>query len=86
MGKVILRPSKKFMALIVLHGNLNAAIRKWGVPYNTIGDWIEGRASLPGDTIARLVEVTGRSYDELFEHRVARKRPPVTTITTGKPT
>lgn len=74
MGKVTLRPSKKFHALITLHGNLHAAIVQWGVPYNTISDWLTGKGQLPGDTVARLVEVTRIPYDELFEHeKVAKK-------------
>ncbi len=69
VGKVTLRPSKKLRALIVVHGSLGAAVAHWGVPYMTMKEWLSGKYQLPGDTVARIVEVTKLSYDDLFEHK-----------------
>lgn len=69
MGKVSLRPSKKFRALITIHGSLNAAVKHWGVPYMTVSDWLDGKNQLPGNAIARIVEVTKLPYEALFEHK-----------------
>lgn len=74
MGKFTLRPSKKFKALITLHGSVNAAVTEWGVPYMTVKDWMKGDGQLPGNVIARIVEITGHTYEELFDHHGCGKR------------
>lgn len=72
MKTVLLRPSKKFHALLVVHGNLNAAATRWGVPYMTLREWLDGEKGLPGNTVARLIEVTGLRHEDLFDHKVKR--------------
>lgn len=74
MGRITLRPTKKFKALIVLHGSLNAAVKHWGVPYMTVKDWLAGDNQLPGNAVARIVEVTKLPYEALFEHKKGSKR------------
>lgn len=68
MADFKIRPSKKFEALIVLAGSVHAAAQKWDVPYMTLHLFVDGKGSLPGNTIAKLIEKTGLDYEELFEH------------------
>lgn len=50
-----------------------------GLPYTTFSNWMDAKpgASLPGNMVAKLVERTGLSYDNLFVHfteKPARRR------------
>lgn len=74
MRKLTLRPSKKFMALITVHGSLNAAVAHWGVPYMTVRDWLDGRHQLPSNVVVKIIETSKLSYAELFEHKTSRTK------------
>ncbi len=68
MGEIKIRPSKKLHALVTLAGSAHAAAKEWGVSHVTLTMFLEGKGSLPGNAVARLVEVTGYTYEDLFEH------------------
>ena len=68
MSDIQIKPSKKLHALVVLAGSPYAAAKEWGVSNVTLADFLEGKGSLPGNTVAKLVERTGYAYEDLFEH------------------
>ena len=68
MNDIHIRPSKKLHALVTLAGSPYAAAKEWGISNVTLALFLEGKGSLPGNTIAKVVEHTGYSYEDLFEH------------------
>lgn len=68
MSDVIIRPSKKLRTLVGLFNSVNAAAEAWEVPYSTFAQWLDSRGSLPGNTVARIIERTGLAYEDLFVH------------------
>lgn len=73
MSDIRILPSKKLHALVTLAGSPYAAAKKWGVNHVTLTAFLDGRGSLPGNTVARLVETTGYTYEDLFEHEPAKE-------------
>ncbi len=68
MSVVRIKPSKKLHALVVLAGSPYAAAKAWGISHVTLTMFLEGKGSLPGNAVAKLVENTGYTYEDLFEH------------------
>ncbi len=72
MSDIQIKPSKKLHALVTLAGSPYAAAQKWGIPSATLNLFLDGKGSLPGNAVAKLVESTGYSYEDLFEHAGAK--------------
>ena len=68
MSEIHIRPSKKLFALVTLAGSPYAASKAWGIPNVTLTAFLDGKGSLPGNAVAKLVERTGYTYEDLFEH------------------
>lgn len=73
MNGVAIKPSKKLRTLVSLFNSPNAAADAWEVNYGTLVAFLEGKGSLPGNTVAQIIVRTGLPYDELFEHEEARR-------------
>ncbi len=67
VSDIKIKPSKKLHALVTLAGSPYAAAKEWGVPHVTLTMFLDGKGSLPGNAVARLVKLTGYSYEDLFE-------------------
>ncbi len=68
MSDIQIKASKKLHALVTLQGSPYAAAKAWGIPHVTLNLFLDGKGSLPGNAVARLVESTGYAYEDLFEH------------------
>ena len=74
MSDIQIKASKKLHALVTLAGSPYAASKAWGIPNVTLSLFLEGKGSLPGNAVAKLVERTGYTYEDLFEHQKEVKR------------
>lgn len=68
VSDIKIKPSKKLFALVTLAGSPYQAAKKWGIPNVTLTLFLDGKGSLPGNAVAKLVERTGYTYEDLFEH------------------
>ncbi len=68
MSDIKIKPSKKLHALVTLAGSPYAAAKEWGIPHVTLTLFLEGKGSLPGNAVAKVVEHSGYTYEDLFEH------------------
>jgi hypothetical protein len=67
--KTNLRPSRKFIQLVELHGGAYKASRAWKVEYKSISRFLRSGGGLTGDTIAAIVDRSGLSFEDLFSAR-----------------
>lgn len=62
------KPSKRLVALVDVYGSISKAATAWGLEYQSLRRFFEGRGGLSGGYVATIVERTGLAYEDLFEH------------------
>lgn len=73
MSDFNVRPSRLLRQKVASAGSVNAAARQFGIEPASLMRFLDGDAGINGSTIAAIIEATGSSYDQLFEH-VEEKR------------
>ena len=64
--KLIVRPSAKLLALIEVHGSVNAAAEAFDIEYRSLRRFIDGELSFNLETAGRIATKSGLSLDQLF--------------------
>ncbi len=64
------KPSKKLRDLVEIYGGVNLAAEHWGIEYGSLDRFLDGKNMLSLPTAGKILESTGLSYEELFEHEI----------------
>lgn len=67
-AKWAVKPSKRFLALVEAFGGPCATAKVWSIEYASLRRFLEGKRSIHIGTVAHIVEGSGMSYEDLFEH------------------
>lgn len=68
MTSIQLRPSKKFRNWIGLFQSEYAAAKKIGCTQTALNNFLTGKGGISSPVLAKVIETSGFTYEELFVH------------------
>lgn len=64
------KPSQKLRDLVEIYGGVNITAERWGIEYGSLKRFLKGEQTLSLPVAGRIVEKSGLTYEELFEHEI----------------